>query len=220
MPAPAASGWSDLAGWALHPLESAAFSRRTPISAVGQRQSPLIPPVEAGSFDHIPCSPRDREAEHEAARSVDLNRQCYACLAALGPWAATRQDAADRRARGWDENNAEQQARHAAFRQLLQQAGWTIGDRLKIDYRWGVAEGDRIRRYALELATLAPDVILTTDGAGAEAMLRATRTTPIVFVIVPDPVGSGLVDSLSRPGGYATGFMMFEYNLCTNGRNC
>jgi putative ABC transport system substrate-binding protein len=116
---------------------------------------------------------------------------------------------------GGDENNPEQQARHAAFRQVLQQAGWTIGDNLKIDYRWGVAEGERIRRYALELAALAPDVILTTGGAGAEAMLRATRTTPIVFVIVPDPVGSGLVDSLSRPGGNATGFMMFEYNLCT-----
>ena len=104
------------------------------------------------------------------------------------------------------------QARLAAFQQVLQQLGWTDGRNVRIDYRWGAGSADNIRKYAAELVALAPDVILAT-GPTVEQLLQATRTVPIVFVITPDPVGSGFVDSLSRPGGNATGFMLFEYSL-------
>ena len=104
------------------------------------------------------------------------------------------------------------QVRLAAFQQVLQQLGWTDGRNVRIDYRWGAGSADNIRRYAAELVALAPDVILAT-GPTVEQVLQATRTVPIVFVIAADPVGSGFVDSLSRPGGNATGFMLFEYSL-------
>jgi putative tryptophan/tyrosine transport system substrate-binding protein len=104
------------------------------------------------------------------------------------------------------------QARLAAFQQVLQQLGWTDGRNVLIDYRWGAGSADNTRKYAAELVAVAPDVILAT-GPTVEQLLQATRTVPIVFVITPDPVGSGFVDSLSRPGGNATGFMLFEYSL-------
>jgi ABC-type uncharacterized transport system substrate-binding protein len=91
--------------------------------------------------------------------------------------------------------------------------GWTDGHNVQIDIRWGGGDAERIRKSAAELAALAPDVIFATGSASVGAMLRATRTVPIVFAIVPDPVGSGFVNSLSRPGGNATGFMQFEYSL-------
>jgi putative ABC transport system substrate-binding protein len=105
------------------------------------------------------------------------------------------------------------QARHGAFLQGLQQSGWTIGRNVEVDTRWAAGDVDRLRRYAQELAALAPDVILAAGNAGVAPMLQATRTIPIVFTIVPDPVGAGFVDSLSRPGGNATGFTAFEYGL-------
>ncbi len=104
-------------------------------------------------------------------------------------------------------------ARYRAFAEGLQQLGWTPGNNLQIDIRWGKGNEAQIRKDAEELIGLAPDVILAGGGAGAAEILKATQTIPIVFVIVPDPVGSGFVESLSRPGGNATGFMMFEYNL-------
>jgi putative ABC transport system substrate-binding protein len=110
-------------------------------------------------------------------------------------------------------DDANAQVRYAAFLQVLQQLGWTDGRNVRIDARWGAGDADDIRKYAAELAALAPDVILTTGGAAVASMLQATRTVPIVFAIVPDPVGAGFVDSLSRPGGNATGFMQFEYSL-------
>jgi putative ABC transport system substrate-binding protein len=103
------------------------------------------------------------------------------------------------------------QARIAAFRQGLQQLGWTDGRNVRIDTRWSAGDADEIRKYAAELAALAPDVILATGSATLAPLLQATRTVPIVFTIVPDPVGAGLVDSLARPGGNATGFTWFEY---------
>ncbi|MGA7911739.1 MAG: ABC transporter substrate-binding protein [Candidatus Dormiibacterota bacterium] len=105
------------------------------------------------------------------------------------------------------------QAFYAAFVQRLQQLGWTDGRNVRIDTRWGAGNAADSRKYATELVALAPDVILAV-GVSVEPLLEATRTVPIVFTIVPDPVGSGFVDSLSRPGGNATGFLMFEYSLC------
>ena len=105
-------------------------------------------------------------------------------------------------------------ARASAFVQGLAQLGWTDGRNVRIDYRWGEGNADDIRKHAAELVALAPDVILAPVGPAVERLLQATRTVPIVFVIAIDPVGSGFVESLSRPGGNATGFMQFEYNLC------
>jgi putative ABC transport system substrate-binding protein len=102
----------------------------------------------------------------------------------------------------------------AAFEQGLQQLGWSDGRNARIDLRRGAGDADLIRKHATELAALAPDVIVAVGGATVGQMLQATRTVPIVFVFVPDPVGSGFINSLSRPGGNATGFLMLEYSLC------
>src|SRR5205085_1331508 len=92
--------------------------------------------------------------------------------------------------------------------------GWTDGANVRIDTRWATTNPDEIRRHAVELAALAPDVIVAATGTTTVApLLQATRTVPIVFVIVIDPVGAGFVASLARPGGNATGFLMFEYGL-------
>ena len=106
----------------------------------------------------------------------------------------------------------ELQARLSAFVQALQQLGWTDGRNVHIDTRWAAGNPDNVRRYAAELVAVAPDVILA-NGNVVEQVLQATRAVPTVFVIVPDPVGAGYVDSLSRPGGNATGFAQFEYSL-------
>jgi len=110
-------------------------------------------------------------------------------------------------------DDAEGQARFAAFQQGLHQLGWTDGRNVRIDYRWGGGDSDNIRKHAAELVALAPDVILAGGGAAAGPLLQASRTVPIVFVHVPDPVGAGFVESLSRPGGNATGFINFEYSI-------
>jgi putative ABC transport system substrate-binding protein len=104
-------------------------------------------------------------------------------------------------------------ARLAAFTKALEQLGWTDGRNVRFDYRWSGGNADVIRRQAAELVALAPDVILTAGSQATERMLQTTRTIPIVFAILPDPVGSGLVARLSRPGGNATGLMQFEYSL-------
>jgi putative ABC transport system substrate-binding protein len=106
------------------------------------------------------------------------------------------------------------QARLAAFLQRLQQLGWTVGRNVRIDTRWTAGNAADAEKYAAELVSLAPDVILAAGGSLMGPLLHATRTVPIVFTVVPDPVGSGFVNSLSRPGGNATGFLMFEYSLC------
>jgi putative ABC transport system substrate-binding protein len=110
-------------------------------------------------------------------------------------------------------DDADAHTRLAALRQGLQRFGWIEGRNLQIDARWGAGDAAATGRAATELAALAPDVIVAAGSAGAAAVLQATRTVPIVFVIVPDPVGSGVVESLAQPGGNATGFMMFEYGL-------
>jgi putative ABC transport system substrate-binding protein len=110
-------------------------------------------------------------------------------------------------------DNPEAQNRFAAFLQGLQEAGWAVGRNLRIDIRWGAGDVDRLRRYAAELVSLAPDVILGQGSSTMRPLLQATRTVPIVFPVSSDPVGAGFVDSLARPGGNATGFMSFEYSM-------
>ena len=110
-------------------------------------------------------------------------------------------------------DDPEMQARNGAFVGALQQLGWTDGQNVQIEYRWAGGDADNQRKYAAELVALAPDVILTGGSAPMGPLQQATRTVPIVFAIVPDPVGSGLVESLARPGGNITGFMQGEYNL-------
>jgi putative ABC transport system substrate-binding protein len=110
-------------------------------------------------------------------------------------------------------DDPEAHARSAAFLQELAQRGWTDGRNVRIDYRWGLGNINNIRKYAAELVALAPDVILASGTTTIAPLLQATRTAPIVFVNVADPVGAGFVDSLARPGGNATGFMQFEYDL-------
>jgi len=104
-------------------------------------------------------------------------------------------------------------ARAKAFTEGLQALGWVDGRNVQIDYRWAASKPDLFQRHAAELATLAPDVILAAGGAALPAVLQATRTIPVVFVHTPDPVGNGYVASMARPGGNATGFLTFEYNL-------
>jgi putative ABC transport system substrate-binding protein len=108
------------------------------------------------------------------------------------------------------ENDPETQARVRALLEGLQQLGWTDGRNVRIDYRFGAADVDRSRRYAAELIALAPDVIQASGTGPVAALQQASRTVPIVFVQIPDPVNAGFVESLSRPGGNATGFTVWE----------
>ncbi len=110
-------------------------------------------------------------------------------------------------------DDPESSLRIAAFAQGLQQLGWTSGGNVRIDYRWGANDAERGRRYAVELIALAPDVILVSGSPAVAASQQATHTVPVVFVSVVDPVGSGLVESLARPGGNTTGFTLFEYGI-------
>jgi len=105
------------------------------------------------------------------------------------------------------------QNRLKAFGQKLAQLGWTEGHNLTIDVRWGGGQAELTRQYAAELAALSPDIILASGNATVTPLLQATRTVPVVFAVVADPVGSGYAETLSRPGGNATGFMQFEYGL-------
>ena len=105
------------------------------------------------------------------------------------------------------------QARIAAFHKGLQEWGWALGRNARIDVRWGAFDADSSRRYAAEVAGLAPDVILAAASVAMGAVQQTTRTVPIVFVGIVDPVGAGFVESLARPGGNATGFTVFEYSL-------
>jgi putative tryptophan/tyrosine transport system substrate-binding protein len=111
---------------------------------------------------------------------------------------------------GNSESDPEGQSRAAAFRQDLQKLGWTEHRNLRIDYRWGAGEYERARAYAAELVALAPDVIVANGTPASIAMQRATGSIPVVFVVVVDPVGAGLIQSLARPGGNITGFATFE----------
>jgi putative ABC transport system substrate-binding protein len=112
-------------------------------------------------------------------------------------------------------DDAEGQSRNAAFLQGLQELGWAVGRNVRIDYRWGASNSDpdRMRKDAAELLALAPDVVLATTAPIVVALQQVSRTVPIAFATVIDPVGAGVVASLSRPGGNATGFITFEYGI-------
>ena len=110
-------------------------------------------------------------------------------------------------------DDLEFQARLAAFHQGLAQSGWIIGRNVRTDTRWTTTNAAEIRRHAVELAALAPDVILASGTTTVGPLLQATRTVPIVFPVAADPVAAGFVDSLARPGGNVTGFMLFEYGI-------
>jgi putative tryptophan/tyrosine transport system substrate-binding protein len=111
-------------------------------------------------------------------------------------------------------DDQEARTRFIAFQQALQGLGWTDGRNVHIETRFSAGNAAETRKYAAELAALAPDVILLGGATALPLMQQATQTVPIVFALVPDPVASGFVHSLSRPGGNATGFMTFDYNLC------
>jgi len=131
--------------------------------------------------------------------------------AAVWPLAARAQQPGRMRrigvAEGLAADDVEAQARNAAFLQGLQELGWTVGRNVRIDYRWdSVRDVDQAGRNVAELLALRPDIIVASGASNMGPLLRATRTVPIVFVQVSDPVGAGFVDSLARPGGNATGF--------------
>jgi putative ABC transport system substrate-binding protein len=110
-------------------------------------------------------------------------------------------------------DDPEGQARITAFAQGLQETGWTVGPNVRIEYRWGAGDAERIRKYAAELIALSPDVILAATSLSVAALQQVTRTIPIVFVQLIDPVSGGFVASLARPGGNTTGFTVFEYGI-------
>ena len=113
----------------------------------------------------------------------------------------------------WAANDPVASARISAFQQELQQLGWTDGRNIRFDTRWAAGNADETRKQATELVALAPDVILAATSPSMVALNRVTRTVPVVFVQVVDPVGSGFVASLARPGGNASGFTIFEYGV-------
>jgi putative tryptophan/tyrosine transport system substrate-binding protein len=151
----------------------------------------------------------------------DMRRRQFVTLlggaAAAWPLAARAQQPARMRRIGVLTNLAaddlEGEARAAAFQRGLQELGWTVDLNVRIDHRWAAGDADRLRRYAAELIALGPDVILAHTSMVAGPLLQMTRSVPIVFVNAADPVGAGLIDSLARPGGNATGFAIFEYSL-------
>jgi putative ABC transport system substrate-binding protein len=112
-------------------------------------------------------------------------------------------------------DDPEGQARFASFQKGLQDAGWEVGRNVRVEIRWGADDVELERKYAAELIALSPDIVLAGGTLGVTAVQIASRTVPIVFAAVTDPVGAGFVDSLSRPGGQVTGFMIYEYSLST-----
>jgi putative ABC transport system substrate-binding protein len=136
---------------------------------------------------------------------------------AISPLAARAQDTVRTRRIGMligiGRDAPDAQLRYAAFLEKLQQLGWTNGQNVRVEPRWSAGDAKLMRQYAAELIALAPDVMVTTGSSSTETVVRSTASVPIVFAVVLDPVGGGLVKSLSRPGGNATGFMMFEYSL-------
>jgi ABC-type uncharacterized transport system substrate-binding protein len=146
-------------------------------------------------------------------------REFMSLLAGAAAWPlAARAQHSERMRRigvllGHAADDPESQARNAAFLQGLQEMGWTVGRNVRIDYRWAAGDFDSIRKHAAELVALAPDVILAAGNPVVAALQQATRSLPVVFAGVADPVGAGFVANLARPGGNATGFTPFEFGI-------
>ncbi len=144
-------------------------------------------------------------------------REFIALLGGAAAWPlAARAEQAERRIgvlSGFAENDPEMKARLAALRQGLEGLGWSEGRNIKIDYRWGAGDPGRQRAYAAELVASKPDVIFATPSSVLAAVQRETRTIPVVFAQIPDPVGAGFVASLAHPGGNITGFALFEFAI-------
>jgi putative ABC transport system substrate-binding protein len=182
--------------------------------AQGQSSRCRFQPLSKYPFEPIQCRLLSLGLDMQRRKFITL----LGCAAAAWPLAARAQQP-ERMRRigvliGIAADDPDAQTRYAAFLQELQQLGWIDGRNLRIDTRWAAGNAADTRKYAAELVALAPEVIVSIGSASAGPMLQATRTVPIVFVNVVDPVGAGLVDSLSRPGVNATGFMIFEYSLC------
>ena len=141
------------------------------------------------------------------------------CINGIAPLAARAQQPNRMRRIGvftpYPADEPEGHARLTAFAQALQQSGWAVGQNVQINYRWGDGKPATMRKYAAELIALAPDVVLASSSAALAPLLDATRTVPIVFAGVGDPVGAGYVESLARPGGNATGLLVYEYGIAT-----
>lgn len=152
-------------------------------------------------------------------RGRHLRRREFLLGGAATAWSVTARAQQDGRVRRIGvilpaaSDDAEFQTWMGAFLQALAQLGWTIGSNIRVDTRWATPTAAKIRQQAAELAALAPDVILTGGTSTAGPMLQAAPTVPIVFATVVDPVGAGFVDNLARPGGNATGFLLYDYNL-------
>ena len=132
------------------------------------------------------------------------------------PLAAHAQESSVRRIgilMAYAESDREYQSHLAAFREELQKLGWTEDRNVQIDYRWAALDAEVMQRFARELVALRPEVILSSSTPTTTSLLQETRSIPIIFANIGDPVGSGLVASLSRPGGNASGFMLFEASL-------
>jgi putative ABC transport system substrate-binding protein len=148
-----------------------------------------------------------------------MRRREFILGAAAAAWSVTARAQQDERVRRIGvllpaaADDAEVQIWLAAFLQALAQLGWTIGRNMRLDIHWATPNATKIRQHAAELAAKAPDIILTGGTSTTAPMLQTTRTVPIVFATVVDPVGAGLIDSLARPGGNATGFLLYEYSL-------
>jgi putative tryptophan/tyrosine transport system substrate-binding protein len=148
-------------------------------------------------------------------------RAFIAALGGAAAWPLTTQAQQPERMRrigvlgGGDTDDPRSQLNISAFLQALQQLGWTDGRNAKIEYRRPAGDADKTRKYAEELVALTPDVILAISAPSLASLLQATPTVPIVFVAVADPLGAGYVDSLSRPGRNATGFLLFDYSFGT-----
>ena len=160
----------------------------------------------------MPCP--EPEGGHEAAGNHrDARRRCGSRVAARSACTTGRALAPHRSANGPGPRRYGIVTSHRSVPAGLQQLGWTEGRNVRIDTRWTAGNADLQRRYAAELVALAPDVILATASPTVAALQAATRTVPIVFAHAADPVGAGFVDSLARPGGNATGFILFEYSI-------
>src|SRR5262249_2336407 len=194
---------------------------RHPGRAADQVRTRRQPDDRQGTWPHDPGDiPRARRRGDRMTRAPMQRRSFLTLLgtsAAAWPLAArAQQDGRVRRIgvlMNLPADDPEGQTRNAAFLQGLQEAGWSSGRPLRIEYRWAAGETDRFRRYAAELTALAPEVILASGNSALEPLQQATRTLPIVFASVTDPVGGGYVASLARPGGNATGFTLFEYGM-------